>query len=220
MAGSAPNTSVTGFQRSLTRKPKPKARIAGSEPTTSEIMTPLSSASTPIAAANVRPRKISSLARSRSSALARFAAFAVVMNRSPCRAISVTERLQAGSLGPILLQGRPGAATQSIQRPPRKTRDGPVETEQDTYTRVPCRVIWRLLRGDLQRLAGRVLDLFGPHGLDFSSHLLRHRDVIEIFRQLAALGVSPGEELQGLGGGGHVLRLLGDENKGRSGHRP
>src|SRR3569833_2932435 len=67
----APNFSVTGFQLSSTRKPKPNWRSAGQEPWISEMMMPERMISTAMAAALVRNRKELSLKRSLLRTLAR-----------------------------------------------------------------------------------------------------------------------------------------------------
>ncbi len=54
---SAPNLSVTGFQTSVVRKPKPKVRSAGQAPKISAIMTPPNSSNTISAKNSVLERK-------------------------------------------------------------------------------------------------------------------------------------------------------------------
>src|SRR5215472_2770128 len=112
----APKISVTGFQRSLTRKPKPKVLSAGIEPLIKEKMTALSRSKTPMAAARVNCRKAASLRRSRSSTLARLPAAAVITPRSRI-AISATDRLREDSIRTLHWLA---ASTQTDGRPPPK----------------------------------------------------------------------------------------------------
>ena len=72
MAGSAPNFSVTGFQLSEVKKPKPKARQAGNDPCSSATITPASSTSTVSAEISVTALKIWSSRLKRRKVLARF----------------------------------------------------------------------------------------------------------------------------------------------------
>src|SRR6478735_3244885 len=73
MAGAAPNFSVTGFQLSEVKKPKPKAFQAGSEPITRERMTPARSTRTAIAEHWVMILKVLSPRRKRRNTLVRSA---------------------------------------------------------------------------------------------------------------------------------------------------
>src|SRR5262245_29871985 len=64
--------------------------------------------------------------------------------------------------------------------------------------------------------ATSVLDLVLPGLLDVGDHVRGHRDVVQLLSGLAAVLVSPGEELQGLGGRGLILGLLVHQNPGSS----
>src|SRR6516162_195835 len=71
---------------------------------------------------------------------------------------------------------------------------------------VPFRIHARSHRE--QRLARCVFHFVRPGLLDAVDDVLRHRDVIELLGHLVALVVGPGEELERLGGGRRILRLL------------
>src|SRR6516225_11432215 len=61
---------------------------------------------------------------------------------------------------------------------------------------------------------------FGPHLLDLFDDLGGHRHVIKFLGHLAAIGVSPSEELERCRCRCSVRRLLGNEDEGRRRHRP
>src|SRR4029077_19725188 len=71
-----------------------------------------------------------------------------------------------------------------------------------------------------ERLARRVLYLGRPGLLDAVDDVLRHRNVVELLSHLGALVVGPGEELERLGSGRRVLRLLVHQDPRRRRHRP
>src|SRR5882724_9583597 len=103
--------------------------------------------------------------------------------------------------------------------------------ELDAQTRNPYSR-WRLwIPGSLVPLAPRnggstilrarsALDIGRPGLLDQLDHRIRHRNVVEFFGHLAALGESPFEELDGLGGRRLVDGLLVHQDEGRRGNRP
>src|SRR5579863_10343485 len=57
-----------------------------------------------------------------------------------------------------------------------------------------------------------LLDVLIPHCLDQLDDVVRHRDIVEVLRHLAALLVCPLEELEGVVRGGDVDRLLVHED--------
>jgi hypothetical protein len=71
IGASAPNFSVTGFQRWVKRKPRPNSRIAGNEPITSDRITPHKMRRTVAAEICVRMRKPVSRSFSRRRTLLR-----------------------------------------------------------------------------------------------------------------------------------------------------
>src|SRR5262245_2964758 len=67
---------------------------------------------------------------------------------------------------------------------------------------------------------GSVLDLGLPGLLDVSDHVRWHRHVVQLLGQFATVLVSPAEELECLGGGCLVSRLLVHQDPGRRRNRP
>src|SRR5262249_1369346 len=76
-----------------------------------------------------------------------------------------------------------------------------------------------LVHGE-DRLAGRVLDVAGPHLLNVVDDLVRHRDVVELLGHLVAVLVRPGEEFERFGGRCRIFRLLVQKAPRTSRHRP
>src|ERR1700675_323403 len=214
MAGSAPKLSVTGFQRSLTKKPKPKVRSAGSEPLISETMTPLSSNSTPMAAARVRWRNAMSPSRNRSSALVRARASAGT-KPWPDNAISTTDCLRAGCMSsPCARSFR--RATQAALR----SRQKPLfALSGKGKRRLPQRLFPRA-KISVNRLAVGTFDLVFPGLLDQRHDVIGHRHVIEVGRHLLAVLIAPIEELQGFGRRRDVGRNRLHQDEGRASNRP
>src|SRR6201993_2451099 len=70
------------------------------------------------------------------------------------------------------------------------------------------------------RLAAGILDLGHPQLLNRVDELRRHRDVVELLRHLAALGISPIEESEHFGCCRRIARLLVHEHESGTGHRP
>src|SRR6266576_244459 len=74
--------------------------------------------------------------------------------------------------------------------------------------------------GSTSLRARSALDISRPGLLDQLDHRIRHRNVVEFLGHLVALGESPFEELDGLGGRRLVDRLLVHQDEGRPGNRP
>src|SRR5262249_35976743 len=198
MAGSAPNFSVTGFQLSEVRKPRPKACQAGSEPCRSASMTPASSTSTVMAEIRVSDLNAISPPRKRRSVAARLSsAWTVAISLPTTAAASIISK----ALHSVAAATCRKAEDRNGQRP--------------SY---PLAYL-SLVHGE-DRLAGRVLDVAGPHLLDFVDDLVRHGDVVELLGHLVAVLVRPGEEFERFGGGCRILRLLVHQDPGSSRHRP
>src|SRR5579863_1216894 len=83
-----------------------------------------------------------------------------------------------------------------------------------------ARALMRRHTGYVERLAAGILDLARPYLLNRADDRLRHRHIIEFFRHLVAFDVGPSKEFERFGGSDGVLWLLGDQNEGRSRHRP
>src|SRR3981189_1752022 len=64
------------------------------------------------------------------------------------------------------------------------------------------------------------LDIGRPGLFDQLDHRVRHRNVVELLGRVAALGESPFEELDGLGGWRLIARLLVHRYEGLRGERP
>src|SRR5262249_37507053 len=94
------------------------------------------------------------------------------------------------------------------------------EDEDRNGQRPPYPLAYASLVHGEDRLAGRVLDVAGPHLLDFVDDLVGHRDVVELLGHLVAALVGPGEELQRFGGSCRILRLLVHQDPRSSPHRP
>src|SRR6266516_5234537 len=181
------------------------------------MMTPPRMTSTPIAAARVRVRKIMSPIRSRLSALAR-AATASTSITLPCSATSTADRLLAGCIQalPVDVAGR---AKSKATRWPLEVTFGYKPEEKGPRTE-PSPTRTNSTGRGVERLARCVFHFARPGLLDALDDVLRHRDVIEVLGHLAALVIGPGEELERLGGGRRILRLLVHEDPGWRRHRP
>src|SRR5579862_9983581 len=70
------------------------------------------------------------------------------------------------------------------------------------------------------RLAGRILDVARPLGLDHFHDPVGHRDVIEAFCHLVTVLVRPREEAERFLGGGSVGWLLRYKNERGASNRP
>src|SRR5262245_22189307 len=69
------------------------------------------------------------------------------------------------------------------------------------------------------RLVACISDV-GPAPSDRTHDRCRHRNEIELFGHLAAVGVGPVEELEGLSRRGRILGLLVHQDEGRTRDRP
>src|SRR6476620_3857940 len=189
----------------------------------SETITPLSSKRTPMAAARVIWRKAMSPSRSRSSTLARVPASTATIAPS-CSAMSTTDRLRARVLcyAPrreirSAYSNNPPAAAQA-QRAANRLCISNTPGNCSTAARCIALVSHRIF--SVEGLATGVLYLARPHLLDFPNDLLGHRDVIEFFRHLVALGVSPGEKFERRSCSRRIVGLLMNKDESCRGHRP
>src|SRR5262249_7121054 len=85
---------------------------------------------------------------------------------------------------------------------------------------VPFRIHARSVSHREQRLAPCVFHCVRRGLLHAVDDVLPHRDVIGLLGHLVALVVGPGEELERLGGGRRILRLLIEQDPSRRRHRP
>src|SRR6516165_9646958 len=190
MAGRAPNFSVTGFQLSEVRKPRPKARHAGKEPCRSASMTPASSTSTVIAEISVSDLNAMSPRRKRRSVAAR-------SSSAWTEAISFTTTAAS-----IISKTFHSVAVATCRK-----------DEDRNGQRPPYPLAYPSLVHGEDRLAGRVLNVSGPHLLNVVDDLVRYRDVVELLGHLVAVLVRPGEEERRQDGRG--AQLHPDTGQGR-----